>query len=201
MLDRIADLPARTLGREAYLKDYWAEYEQIDDVFWKLERAQTFREIGDPSWEAFANGDWRLALELNEADRETAVEMAAKDRRLGIRTRRIRVVETPISPYVQWEMQFFRLLAEAGQELRVLPAEALRAWEHERPAPELALLGDRVLYEVLYDASGTPCGARRIDDRAVIRACRAELAGLFARAEPLMRFFDREIAPLPAPAV
>lgn len=201
MLERIPDLPARRLAREDYLKDYWAEYERINGDFFKLERAQEFREIGDPSWEAFADGDWRLALELNEADRETAEEMANKDRRLGIRTRRIRVVEEPISPYVQWEMQFFRLLAEAGQELRVLPAAQLRAWETDRPVPELAVLGDRVLYQVMYDRSGTPCGARRIDDPRVIRACLAELALLFDRAEPLLRFFDREIAPLPAPSV
>jgi len=201
MLERVPDLPAVTLDREAYLKDYWAEYERIRDVFWKLERAQTFQEIGDPSWEAFAGGDWRRALELNEADRATALEMAATDRRLGIRTRRIRIVESPISPYVQWEMHFFRLLAEAGQDLRVLPAEALLPWEQHRPAPELALLGDRVLYQVLYDPSGTPSGARRITDPEVIQACRADLALLFTHAEPLLDFFTREIAPLPAPAV
>lgn len=201
MLERVPNLPAVTLDSDSYLRDYWTEYERIDDYFWKLERAQTFRELGDPSWEAFAEGDWERALELNEADRPSADEAAATDRRLGIKTRRIRVVESPISPYVQWEMQFFRLLAEAGQELRVLPAEALRPWERDQPTPELALLGDRVLYQVLYDESGTPRGARRIDDPAVIRACRADLSLLFANAESLLKFFDREIAPLPAPAV
>lgn len=201
MLERVPDLPAVVLGQEAYLRDYWAEYERIGDHFWKLERIQTFREPGDPSWEAFVAGDWPRALELNEADRPTAVEMAEMDRKLGISTQRIRVVEKPISPYLQWEMQFFRLLVEEGQDLRVLPADALRAWERDRPVPELALLGDRVLYQVLYDDSGTPCGARRITDPYVISECRADLSLLFANAEPLMDFFDREIAPLPAPVV
>lgn len=201
MLERIPDLPAPTLDEDAYLTDYWTEYERIGDHFWKLERIQTFREPGDPSWEAFLEGDWPRALELNEADRPTAVEMAETDRKLGISTRRIRVVEKPISPYLQWEMQFFRLLVEAGQDLRVLPAEALRAWESDRPVPELALLGDHVLYHVLYDDSGTLYGARRITDPDVIRGCRADLSLLFANAEPLMDFFAREIAPLPAPVV
>jgi hypothetical protein len=200
MLERVPCLPARVLERDAYLSDYRREYERIDDAFWKLERGQTFREIGDASWEAFAGGDWDLSLELNEADRATAMEMAENDRKHGIRTNRIRVVELPVSPYVQWEMQFFRLLVEAGQELRVLDARELRDHERHQPLPELALLGSRVLYQVLYESDGTPCGARRIDDPGIIRACRAELAALFARGEPLMDFFSREIAPLPAPA-
>jgi hypothetical protein len=201
MLEAVPDLPARDLDLESYLRDYWHEYDRIEDVFWKLERAQTFREDGDPSWEAFARGSWFRALELNEADRTTAEEMAEKDRDLGIRTRRIRVVEWPISPYVQWEMHFFRLLAEAGQELRVITPEALRPFERRRPVPEIVILGERVVYEVIYDASGAARGARRIDAPDVIAACRFEMADLFDRAEPLLSFFDREIAPLPAPAV
>lgn len=80
MLERVPDLPGLTLDQETYLRDYWAEYERIGDHFWKLERIQTFREPGDPSWEAFVDGDWPRALELNEADRPTAVEMAEMDR-------------------------------------------------------------------------------------------------------------------------
>lgn len=201
MLEAVSELPARNLDLESYLRDYWREYDKIEDVFWKLERAQTFREDGDPSWEAFARGNWIRALELNEADRSTAERMAGKDRRLGIRTRRIRVVERPVSPYVQWEMHFFRLLAEAGQELRVIASEALGRFEQRRPVPEIVILGDRVMYEVLYDRSGASRGARRIDEPDIIAACRSDLAGLFGRAEPLLTFFDREIAALPAPVL
>ena len=201
MLDLIWKCPAQELDLDAYLSDYWAEYERIRDVFWKFERAQTFRERGDPSWEAFVEGDWSRALELNEADRPFAREMADHDRRLGIRTCRIRVVESPISPYVQWEMEFFRLLVEAGQQLRVLDAEALRHREWARQLPEVVLLGDHVLYQVLYDDGGAAYGARRIDEPSVIAECRRDLATLFAQAEPFLDFYTREVKTLPAPAM
>ncbi|PSK95978.1 hypothetical protein CLV63_113141 [Murinocardiopsis flavida] len=199
MLERVSELPATLLERDAYLADYWREYGQVNGVFWKLERGQTFREPGDASWEAFAAGDWGRALELNAADRVEAEAMAAKDRETGVETRRIRVVEKPVSPYLQWEMQFLRLLAEAGQTLRVLRVPDVVHLERHRPLPEIVILGDRVLYMVRYDTTGTACGAWRIDAPDVITECIAELADLFATGEPLLDFFHREIAPLPPP--
>lgn len=200
MLDRLPDLPATPLERSAYHAQYRSAYEG-GGVFWKLERAQTFQEPGDPSWEAFAAGDWATALELNEADRTEAEAMAAKDRDSRMETRRIRVVEHPVSPYLQWEMQFLRLLAEAGQSLRVLPAARVAHLEQRRPLPEVVLLGDRALFLVRYDSAGKADGAWRVDDRRAIAETTAELADLFASGEPLLDYFHREIAPLPPPTV
>jgi hypothetical protein len=61
------------------------------------------------------------------------------------------------------------------------------------------MLGTEVLYEVQYDSVGTLSGARRIGDRGVIERCRQEISGLYDQAEDLLAYFDREIAPLPAP--
>ncbi|MDT0304258.1 DUF6879 family protein [Streptomonospora wellingtoniae] len=200
MLERLRDLPARPLDRPEYHAQYWSAYEH-GGVFWKLERAQHFEEPGDASWEAFAAGDWEKSLELNEADRSDARAMAAKDREVGMETRRIRVVEHPVAPYLQWEMQFLRLLAEAGQSLRVVPAAAVAHLEDRAPLPEVVVLGGRVLFLVRYDSAGRACGAWRVDERDAIAAAVDELAGLFSSGEPLLDYFQRDIAPLPAPAV
>lgn len=197
MLDRIADLPAPELDLAAYSDAYDEAYEKI--IFWKLERRQTFREPGVPSWEAFASGDWDRALELNERERATVRAKVVEDERLGVESRRLRVVEHPVTPYLQWEMQYFRLLAEAGEDLRVIDAPSMRHWEAGRLLPEIVILGDRVLFEVLYDAEGTAYGARRIDDPKVIADAGREVADLYTTAEPLLNYFDRAIAPLPPP--
>lgn len=201
MLDRVPTAPGEFLALADYLADFRQEFERGGDVFTKFERRQTFREPGDASWEAFAAGDWPTAMERNEADRPEAAAMVARYRTFGYVPQRIRVVEFPISPYLQWEMQFLRLLAEQGQDLRVLRAEQLSDLEHAGLLPEVVLLGDRVLYEVDYDATGTVTGGRRIEDREVIAGCRAQLARLFEQGEPLSTFFDAHVAPLPAPAV
>ncbi|GAA4615132.1 hypothetical protein GCM10023195_66480 [Actinoallomurus liliacearum] len=197
MLDRIADLPGLELDLASYSDAYDQAYEQI--TFRKLERRQTFREPGVPSWEAFVAGDWDSALELNERERDTVRAKVADDSRLGVESRRLRVVEHPVTPYLQWEMQYFQLLAEAGEDIRVLDAHKVRHLEADHLLPEIVILGDRVLFEVLYDPHGTAYGARRIDDSDVIRAAASEVADLYAAAEPLLDYFAREIATLPPP--
>lgn len=197
MLDRIADLPGPELDLGAYSDAYDEVYEHI--VFRKLERRQTFREPGVPSWEAFAAGDWDRALELNELERDAVRAKVSEDYRLGVTSRRLRVVEHPVTPYLQWEMQYFRLLAESGEDLRVVDASQVRHLETDRLLPEIVILGDRVLFEVLYDAEGTAYGARRIDDPEVLAEAGKEVAELYAAGEPLLDYFAREIAPLPPP--
>lgn len=64
MLHRIADLPGAGLSLASYSDAFDEAYKGI--VFWKLERRQSFREPGVPSWEAFAAGDCSAA---SSADR------------------------------------------------------------------------------------------------------------------------------------
>jgi hypothetical protein len=197
MLDRIADRPGLKLDLASYSDAYDQAYEGI--IFRKLERRQTFREPGVPSWEAFAAGDWDRALELNERERDAVRAKVAEDDRLGVQSRRLRVVEYPVTPYLQWEMQYFRLLAEAGENIRVLDAQKVRHLETDHLLPEIVILGEHVLFEVLYDTHGTAYGARRMDDSDVIREAAGEVADLYAAAEPLLDYFAREIAKLPPP--
>jgi hypothetical protein len=201
MLDRLPSLPGAELGFAAYSADYDRAYTALTGVIWKLERHQAFREPGDPSWEAFMAGDWARAMELNEAERPAAAAQVAEERARGVEVRRLRVVTDPPSPYVQWEMSFLRLLAEAGDRPRVLGAAEVAPWEARHgELPEVLVLGDRLVYLLRYDGSGTPAGARRFDDPEVIASCAAEIAALYARGVPLLDYVQREIAPLPPPA-
>lgn len=199
MLERLAEVPSVWLDLDAYSDAYDEAYKHI--VFWKLERQQQYREPGVPSWEAFAAGDWQRSLELNEQARSAVAEKVREDAELKVESRRVRIVEKPITGYIQWEMQYFRLLAEAGESIRVVNAEHVRTREAKALLPEVVVLGDRVLFEVVYDATGTAEGARRIDDPQVIRTAAAEIAELHDAGEPLLEFYRREIAPLPPPAV
>ncbi|MEU9868852.1 DUF6879 family protein [Actinomadura sp. NPDC048021] len=189
------------LDRAAYHRDFARQCEDLRGTIWKLERSQVFRELEDPSWQAFASGDWRHALDLLEEDRKAVQTEADSNRRQGLKIRRVRVVEHPLSPYVQWELHALRMLAEEGFEVRVLSADNLAYLENQSQLPEVVVVGDRVLYEVRYLPDWTPCGARRIRTPDVIRTAASEIGRLYRRGEPLLRFFEREVAPLPAPAV
>jgi hypothetical protein len=200
MLDRIRETDGTRLDRSAYHGQMRVETERVNGTAWKLERSQLFTEAADdPAWQAFKSGNWSKSLGIFEDERGSLAAEAAKYARQGSKFCRLRVVEHPVSAYVQWEMHSLKITDEAGMPVRVLAADAVRDFERELPLPEVVILGTRVLYEVCYDDQWAAHGARRIDDPVVISHAAADMAELWRQAEPLSAYFKREIAPLPPP--
>lgn len=186
----------------AYRADFRRHFWQIGGLgFWKLERQQFFQEPGDDSWEAFARGDWDESLRLLEAHR---AELEAEHRRVaeqGFAVRRVRVVEEPIIPYLQWELHVLRLREQCGTEVRVVSPAQVARYEAHGPLPEVCTLGDSVMYEVIYDSRGTLDGARRYTEPGLVQRWRRLIAEVYAAGEPLADYFARRVAHLPAPGV
>ncbi|MGW2821680.1 DUF6879 family protein [Streptomyces sp. NPDC001443] len=204
MNDAFRDLrtaPARRLTRKEYLDHFWRTLRGDIHRFDKLERRQEFQEPGTESWEAFHRGDWETALALLDTNRTTLAEYYAALRRRGLVNRRVRVVELPVTAYLQWELHALHTSALAGEAIRVVSADAVRDCEQDGPLPELVLLGDSDLYEVLYTEEGVGDGCRHIGDPVTVERAARAVDALFQRGEDLAEFFDREIAPLPPPHV
>lgn len=188
-----------TLGQAEYQRDFgdriWLA-ESADS--WKIERMQAYDETGFPSWEAFVAGDWPTALALIEEERQGFAEFYRRFAARGASFRRIRIVEAPVSPYVQWEFQVLRVRAECGELCRVLDAERVAQFEIDAPLPELVSLCGRTLYHTLY-ADGVPAGAMRFTDPGLIGRYERFAADLYASGEDLDAYFERELAPLTPP--
>lgn len=204
-LDR-GRLGGEALSLPQYRSDFSARQWEIGGHdSWKLERAQHFREPGVPSWEAFARGDWEESLRLIEAERDHLTEFANRARALDIGLYRVRVVEVtdqepPIVPYLQWELNLLKLRVECGERIRVVSPDQIADYETGgNPLPELVTLGRSVLYEVLYDDMGELTGAIRVIDASAIAAASDLVGSLYERGEEFGAFFERAVAPLPAP--
>jgi hypothetical protein len=187
------------LKRPDYLEDFARHYGGDIRLLAKIERGQTFREQGSPSWEAFARGDWPGALRLIEAERDSVAAYFQDAARRDLVFRRLRIVEFPVTPYLQWEMHSFRLRSRLGEEIRVLDAREIAEWEHDVPLPEVVVLGNAVMYAVIYDEELKGAGARRFTDPAEIATTIAEFTSLYGKGEEFSEFFEREIAPLGPP--
>lgn len=204
MLDLLApELPdglGERLTREDYKRDFRERRAALHDgVSWKLERLQHFEETDDDSREALRQGDWPTVLRLFEADRDTLVRRARDEAARGAVFHRIRVVEEPLTPYVQWELHWLRLSAQCGHSVRVLPSVAVTAGERAALLPELNLLDGRVLYRVLYTDAGRPAGAIRFTDPTTVGNWTEYLVELYGAAEDVRTYFDRAVADLPPP--
>lgn len=196
MLDRIRELPGKTLDIETYHALRRQESDHLTGPIWKLERSQYFHEPDDdPGWQAFNAGDWPKVLAVFESERAEARAETDTYARQGSELRRLRIVERPVTPYLLWEMQWFKILAEEGTAIRVLDAEQVRDLEHDAPLPEL-VVDEHALYHVSYDEDWRARGARRIEDPEVVRQAIREIAELWQPAEPLVSYFAREIMPL-----
>ncbi|MBT0769436.1 hypothetical protein KIH74_10930 [Kineosporia sp. J2-2] len=185
-------------GEIQQLADYYADFEQRMagcQEFWKLERGQTFAEPADESWLAFEAGDWDTAARLIERRRADLEAYHRELRQAGTRTARVRVVERPLSAYLQWELRLLRIRDEAGGPIRVLDAGAVAGLETGGPLPEIYTMDETVMYEAVYDDSGVLDHAVRYRDADVVRAGRELIGDLYRRAEPIAAFFGREIDP------
>ncbi|MCL2730550.1 MAG: hypothetical protein FWE15_11080 [Actinomycetia bacterium] len=189
------------LPRPAYHEDFYRVLKSGVGSQDKLERGQHFQERGFASWEEFAAGRWDEALELAGERRADYARQIAEAAGHGVMQRRLRVVEFPVTPYVQWELHVLRVRVEVGDHIRVLDARTIADVERTREVPEVVVLGDVVMYEVQYDHDGNADGAKRYRDPALIAETRAGFEALYARAERFGDFFEREIAPLPPPVV
>ncbi|GAA3259746.1 DUF6879 family protein [Nonomuraea helvata] len=189
---------ARTDGLVLDVPEYQAGFDRdhaaCAEPMWKLERAQHFYEPDVASWRAMMDGDWERSLAL--ADR-MAVPVADYFRH-RVPVRRVRVVEFPISAYLQWEMHVLALRARAGSPCRVVRAARVADLD---PLPELVIFSPSLMYEVLYDRYGGGMGGRRITDRAVVEPCLRAVQELFDDGEHILDFHEREIVPLPPPLV
>lgn len=205
MLDlRAPELPVDggdMLSRTEYGEDFGRRYAAMRDVHsWKLERRQHFEEKDNASRDALRRGDWPEALRHLDARRDALRAEAADDESQGVTFHRIRVVEEPLTPYLQWELHsHWHRVRFGGEKVRVLNAEAVARSESAGLLPELTVLGGTTLFRVLYTGTGAPDGAVRYTDPAVVGSWTAYLKALYGAAEDLATYFERAVAPLAPP--
>ncbi|MFC4080043.1 DUF6879 family protein [Amycolatopsis samaneae] len=167
---------------------------------WKLERRQTFQEPYSESWTAFRNGDWEEALRLHEARRASLQDTYRKIVEHGFSTWWVRVVEKPITPYLQWELHLLRLRNQCGDHVRAVRPEQVEWFERDGPLPEVVTLGTDVMYEIVYDENGLPQGGVRFTDQARVVRTQERIQELFTAGEDMETFFEREVAGLAPPS-
>ncbi|MBT3154260.1 hypothetical protein HTV45_25880 [Streptomyces sp. CHD11] len=199
MFDSFPRGASERLDRPTYHADLSRVYTGGIGFLNKLERGQHFRERGFPSWEAFADGDWERALSLADERREDYAREIRRASDRGVTHRRLRVVEFPVTPYVQWELFVLRVRVDVGDAIKVIDARDISSIERNRLVPEVVILGDVVMYEVVYDEDGNAAGANRYTDSSLIRETNAGFDALYERGEGFHDFFAREIVPLAPP--
>lgn len=184
------------------LQQYLARFDEVqnstDCSTLKLESAQHFIEPGNDSWDLFVAGDWTGALNAVDEMAEDLSTAFAELQARGISTRRLRLVEQPVSPYLQWELHVLRARSVAGEQIRVLPKSSATLRLGYGPR-EFLFMGNAVLFDIIYSRSGRLDGAREFAWDSEAQMLYETTEDMFATGEDLLSYFDRVIAPMPAP--
>lgn len=196
------DLLGGVEGERMELAAYYADFEEnfwaiTNPGFWKLERQQFFKEPGYDSWEAFSKGDWDESLRLLEAGRKDMLDYHRRIQEHGFIARRARIVEEPITPYLQWELHALRIRDQCGGSVRIVGPDQVAEFEQGAPLPEIYTLGSSVMYQAVYDEDGVLESALRFDDRDLVSRCQRFIQDLYQEGQPLESFFATHVAPLP----
>ncbi|MFI6691847.1 DUF6879 family protein [Streptomyces sp. NPDC050433] len=171
-----------------------------DGASWKLERRQYFEEQNSPSRDALRRGDWQEALRLFAGRRDAAMANAREYRRRRYIFHRVRIVEYPVTPYVQWEMHSLVQDGELNSSrVRIVTADQVAEAEKKQQLPEIVVLGGHTLYNVIYSDTGVPMGSIRFTDPEHVNSWERYFRSLYEIGEDISSYFAREIAPLPAP--
>jgi hypothetical protein len=179
---------------DEYLNDFQQRFWSTDaSGCWKIERQQEFAEPGEDSWEAFARGEWNLALRLMNDRRSGFTEYYKRIRKGGFDVRRVRVVQEPISPYLIWELNVLHIRHQCGANIRVVDAEQVQPYEENGTLPEIFTLGRSTAYQVLYDDDGVAEGAVRTDDRDVVKQWTDLANSLYADGQEMNIYFQRKV--------
>jgi uncharacterized protein DUF6879 len=199
---RLDPAEGKRLAHAEYHRDFDEFYPRIyERDSWKLERRQDFEEWNNPSWEAVRRGEWDQALGLLEDQREGLRKSVERDRRQRTVFRRVRVVEKPFIPYIQWELHSLRIRAECREVVRVVDAASVTALEPDGPLPEMVLLGGQRLYNVVYTGTGFADGAILFTDPDIVSGWEYFVRTLFDGGEDIAAYVEREVAHLPPPQV
>lgn len=196
MLELLDGAVGTRMDLDDYYRDFERHFWQVNE-FWKLERGQTFAEPGDASWEAFNQGDWAESLRRLEIRRSDLLSYHRQAAEAGVSTCRIRVVEEPLSAYLQWELNLLKIRDETGGPIRVIDASEVAEFEADGPLPELYTLGDAVMYQAIYDDRGVLAYALKYTDAQLIGRSRDFIRRLYERGEPVGSYFEREVKALP----
>lgn len=141
-----------------YSEEFDRLWSRLTATFVKVERLQTYSRVGSKSYEAYLAGRVDEALQIFRSDViGSEAELLADIPRKGICYTRIRIVEPPLSTYLRFEFETYRISAEYGQVILVLNADGSRI----DSAPEFILF-DRYAALVLdYSDDGELRGAWR----------------------------------------
>jgi|GEM_PF-1821726 len=160
-------------------KQHWA---QMHEEWFKLEVLQSYAGEDDrPSLRAYLAGNPTRGRALLEQEAQTSAWRDACQQKQceGVTLRRIRILETPYTPYTKWELEHYRLINKPGGE-QIFFIDKDKTEDLDLPAGDLMIFDNRNVVVNAYD------GAMRMEQQAFYTE-EDDITGFLALKDYLLR--------------
>lgn len=160
----------------------------LESRFLKLESWQTYFEAeGNKSQAAFNQGDVSKARDLLRQEAESDRPLYEDIRLRGLSYARIRLVQEPLTPYLQYELINYRIRAAMGENIEIVRCAPETQLPNEQYF-DFLLFDDRTALIHDYGEVGRQAGGWLTQDTDVIAALGATAHALRRVAIPLEQF-------------
>lgn len=178
------DLVKARLSPEDFRREFRDASRRVTGRVYKLERRQTFQEPGNPSWEAFAAGDMRRALDLIDENRAAQRDFKKIFDDRDAHFYRLRIIEDPLSSYLKWELAHFRLNAEEGEKIYIVNQAMVADLDLRYRLDDYTIFDRSLAFFLNYSDDGLFLHADLVSDRTVIAELVALSEEVLARSIP-----------------
>jgi hypothetical protein len=146
--------------------------------FSKLETRQVYQEPGDASLSAFLKGDRMTAHALLRQPLEGADAESITASRRDISWTRIRLVEFPLTPYLQWELLTYQVSVKYGERILLTDVTGESRTSVLRRGDDFLMFDKKTVLAHNYDREGHLQGAWLIEKDSHV----AQYAAFFEHA-------------------
>lgn len=180
-------VPMKTLPRdetESLWEQYWNE---MRDEWFKLEVLQDYAaEDEGPSLESWLKGDKQRSIELMGEDSDPEFTKNCREKlKQGVKLTRIHIIEEPLSPYMQWETEFYRRVSVPLRGEEVYLINRLEIADLRLPEGDMMIFDKKRAITNTYNNRGLMTHETFYDERDDIGQFLELRKRLIERAKPL----------------
>ena len=155
------------MNRSEFTAEFDRRFAMVRSQFFKLERRQSYDVTSDPYFRLWREGKktqaiatWQRSADFIAEQAELVQPALAR----GVRLIRVRVYDEPLTEYLKYEFETYRVSARLGQEIRCVKAADVRAAFALTDVADFVMFDDDFAIIDHHDAKGVAHGGYAIKD-------------------------------------
>jgi hypothetical protein len=154
----------------------------------KVEVLQSFYEPESITHNEFIKGNIDEAIKMIPEERKEEANWHRELCRRGIFWQRLRLVKRPLTKYLQWEFETYKVSARYGQRICMIDITDEETAKRFKEAVDFILFDDSAVLVNWYDKKGAFCGGWEVLDKAIIARCKKLADELMSVCIPMAEF-------------